>query len=223
MNTRSKSLLIFSVLLIVSMIAAACHTATPTAATVRETVVVTQMVAGTPQTVIITATPEPQAAETEAPATTGGPVAAEGMVACKPIPEIAGLPNSSFQFAKYTVPSAINAAAPQAAAPKLSEPQQAGDVYRVGVFEDVTTVNFWAANGPDNTVWNSYMLPPRLTMYGLSEKYFTFTPVIATALPEPLTQEGDFWVVSVPMREDIQWSDGTPFTAEDVAFTPMLS
>lgn len=217
MNTRPRSLLIFSVLLIVSMIAAACQTASPTAATVRETVVVTQMVAGTPQTVIITATPAPA---TEAPPTTsGGPIAASGLVACKPIPEIAGLPTSSFQYAKYVVPASINAAAPQAAAPKLSEPQQAGAVYRVGVFEDVTTVNFWAANGPDNTVWNSYMLPPRLSMYGLSDKYFTFVPGVAKALPDPLTQEGDFWVVSIPIREDIKWSDGTPFTAEDVAFT----
>ena len=56
-------------------------------------------------------------------------------------------------------------------------------MYRVGVFEDVTTTNFWAANGPDNTVWNSYMLPQRWYLYGLSEKYFTFVPSLAKALP----------------------------------------
>lgn len=92
-------------------------------------------------------------------------------------------------------------------------------VYKVGVFEDITTLNYWAANGPDNTVWNSYMLPPRLAMYALSDKRFDFVPQAAKDLPDPLTQEGDMWVVEIPIREDITWSDGEPFTAEDVAFT----
>jgi ABC-type transport system substrate-binding protein len=92
-------------------------------------------------------------------------------------------------------------------------------VYKVGVFEDITTLNFWAANGPDNTVWNSYMLPPRLAMYALSDKRFDFVPQVAMDLPDPLTQEGDMWVVEIPIRDDVKWSDGEPFTAEDVAFT----
>jgi ABC-type transport system substrate-binding protein len=104
--------------------------------------------------------------------------------------------------------------------PILAPVQQAGNIYRVGVFEDVTTTNFWAANGPDNTVYNSYMLPPPLTMYGLSDKYFTFVPqAAAVAEPPALAEEGEFWVVEIPIREDISWSDGEPFTAEDVAFT----
>jgi ABC-type transport system substrate-binding protein len=89
----------------------------------------------------------------------------------------------------------------------------------VGVFEDLTTLNFWAANGPDNTIWNSYMLPQRPSMYTLSDKYFKYVPNVAVGLPEPLAQEGDFWVVEIPIREGITWSDGEPFTAEDVAFT----
>jgi ABC-type transport system substrate-binding protein len=101
----------------------------------------------------------------------------------------------------------------------VANSQQGGFVYRVGVFEDVTTTNYWAANGPDNTVWNSYMLPQRLTMYGLSEKFFTFVPSVAKELPGPLTQEGDVWTVTILLRDDFQWSDGTPFTANDVAWT----
>jgi ABC-type transport system substrate-binding protein len=90
----------------------------------------------------------------------------------------------------------------------------------VGVFEDATTINFWAANGPDNTVWNSYMLPKNLSLFTLTDKYFTFVPSLAAvAIPDPLSEEGDFWVTEVPMRQDIVWSDGTPLTANDVAFT----
>jgi len=104
------------------------------------------------------------------------------------------------------------------AAPGAKEYDPEG-VYRVGVFEDVTTLNYWAANGPDNTVWNSYMLPPRLALYGLSDRTFQFVPGIAAAMPEPLVQEGDFWVATIPLRQDVFWSDGTPVTAKDFAFT----
>jgi ABC-type transport system substrate-binding protein len=92
-------------------------------------------------------------------------------------------------------------------------------IYKVGVVEDITTANFWAANGPDNTIWNSYMLPPRPAMYGLSDQRFDFVPQVAKDLPDPLSEEGGMWVVEIPIREDIKWSDGSAFTAEDVAFT----
>jgi ABC-type transport system substrate-binding protein len=91
--------------------------------------------------------------------------------------------------------------------------------YRVGIFSDITTLNFWGANGPDNTVWNSYVLPPRLSLYGLSDVRFQIIPSLAVDMPAPLTQEGDFWVVEIPIRQDVMWSDGQPVTAEDVAFT----
>jgi peptide/nickel transport system substrate-binding protein len=127
-------------------------------------------------------------------------------------------------IALMAIASLVLAACQCAQKPPAGETPEAGGttgdkVYKVGVFEDATSVNFWAANGPDNTVWNSYMLPPRLAMYGLSDKLFEFVPIAAKDLPDPLTQEGDMWVVEIPMREDIKWSDGTPFTAEDVAFT----
>jgi ABC-type transport system substrate-binding protein len=39
--------------------------------------------------------------------------------------------------------------------------------------------------------------------------------------PEPPTprQDGEIWIVDVPLREDAVWSDGHPITAGDVAFT----
>jgi ABC-type transport system substrate-binding protein len=145
-----------------------------------------------------------------------GPLAAEGMVPCQPIPELAGV------SAPHVASLASTSQVPESSFGTLvARPasQATGKVYRVGVFEDVTTTNYWAANGPDNTVWNSYMLPPRLAAYALADKRFDFVPGAAADLPGELVQEGDFWTVEIPFRTDITWSDGAPFTAKDWAFT----
>jgi ABC-type transport system substrate-binding protein len=155
---------------------------------------------------------------TAPPAGEEGPLAAEGMVPCQPLPEMAFGVGASPHVASLATTSQVPES--RFGAPQARPAQQAtGKVYRVGVFEDVTTTNYWAANGPDNTVWNAYMLPQRLTAYTLADKRYDFVPQVATALPEPLVQEGDFWTVEIPFRTDITWSDGTPFGAADWAFT----
>lgn len=225
MYKRSKGLVIFSLMVIISMLVVSCQTASPTPQVIRETVVVTEIVEGTPVERVVTPTP---GAETEEPsAPTAGIIPADAMIPCQPIPELpeAAAALGSNQFVKWTQQtSAVNAQRAQAEKVygKLAPAslQQTGATYNVGVFSDITTINYWAANGPDNTVWNSYMLPNRLTMFGLSDVTFTFIPnAAAVTEPDPLAQEGEEWVTQVPMRQDIQWSDGEPFTAEDVAFT----
>jgi ABC-type transport system substrate-binding protein len=160
--------------------------------------------------------PAAEAPAAEEPAAAGGPIAADGLVACQPLPELGYTP--------ATVASTYVGASPVApeAAPANAAAAQ-GKVYRVGIFEDVTTMNFFAANGPDNTVWNSYIqLPLYPSAYGLANKSLQFVPGIAAPEPFPppaLVQEGDFWVVEIPFRTDATWSDGTPVTAADWAFT----
>jgi ABC-type transport system substrate-binding protein len=147
-----------------------------------------------------------------------GPLAADGMVPCMPLPELAFEVGTSPHVASLadTAPATSSIfSAPQA----RPATQATGKVYRVGVFEDATSTNYWQANGPDNTVWNSYMLPPRLSLYGLTIQQFSFVPSAAVDLPAPLSQEGDFWVVEIPLRQDLTWSDGTPVTANDMVFT----
>jgi ABC-type transport system substrate-binding protein len=150
---------------------------------------------------------------------------ADGLVECLPIPEVAGVPSlssggTSTASASAGAHFAAFSSAKPAIVPEAKPLQQAGQIYRVGVFEDATSTNFFAANGPDNTVWNSYMLAPTLSVYGLSEKYFTFVPNLAAdAVPTPLSEEGDMWVTEVALRQDVTWSDGEPVTANDVAFT----
>ena len=218
MNTRHKGLMFFSLMIILSMVLAAC--AQP-AVEVVKTVIVTEVVEIEGETVVqekvITATP---AAEEEKPEeVAGGPIPADGMIPCLPIPEIAGINLEQVSLGGASGPTIVSDVPERTFVPNAAL-QQAGTVYRVGVFEDVTTLNFWAANGPDNTVWNSYMLPKALSLFALTDKYFTLVPQLAAVpIPDPLTEEGDFWVTEIPMRQDIVWSDGTPLTANDVAFT----
>jgi ABC-type transport system substrate-binding protein len=194
------------------MVLAAC--ATPTAPPA-VTVVVTEIVEqpGATQVVekVITATPAP-----EMPAEGGGPILAEGLVPCQPMPELP----TGVSLSGAASPAIVSDVPKGPSKTFVANPfQQAGGVYRVGVFEDVTTTNYWAANGPDNTVWNSYMLPQRLALINQTDKFFTLVPWAAAEMPGPLTQEGETWTVEIPLRQDIMWSDGTPFTAKDVAFT----
>lgn len=92
--------------------------------------------------------------------------------------------------------------------------------YKVGIFSDLTTTNYWNYLGPAATVWNAYVLnPQRVSLYGLADRTFQIVPGVADGMPEPLKQEGEFWVSVVKMKKGIMWSDGKPLTAHDVAFT----
>jgi peptide/nickel transport system substrate-binding protein len=215
----SKILVLLSVFLVLSLVLGACAQATPTPERIVETVVVEVEGETVIQTQIVEKTVEVEV-EVEAPAEEGGPieVGQGNLIPCQPVPELP----SAVAYEAAPAPEIVSDV-PQVQGPSMFnvnvDPQQAGNVYRIGMFEDITTLNFWASNGPDNTVYNNYSIPQRLNLYDLSDKFFTFVPEAAAALPEPLVEEGDFWVVEIPIREDIVWSDGTPFTAEDVAFT----
>ncbi|MEX1247299.1 MAG: ABC transporter substrate-binding protein [Anaerolineales bacterium] len=158
---------------------------------------------------------EEPAPAAEEPVAAGGPIAADGLVACQPLPELGYEPSAA-------VASTYVGVAPEAA-PASGASALQGTVYRVGIFSDITTMNYWSANGPDNTVWNSYVQSPLYpSAYGLADKSLQFVPSVAASEPFPppaLVQEGDFWVVEIPFRTDATWSDGTPLTAADWAFT----
>jgi peptide/nickel transport system substrate-binding protein len=93
--------------------------------------------------------------------------------------------------------------------------------YTLGIFEDVTTTNQWAFNeATEGTVWNGYFLSPTTAgMYTISYPGIEFVPDLADGELQPAVQDGDSWVGEITLRSGLMWSDGEPFTAEDVAFT----
>jgi peptide/nickel transport system substrate-binding protein len=93
--------------------------------------------------------------------------------------------------------------------------------YTLGIFEDVTTDNQWAFNDvAEGTVWNQYFLSPTTAgMYTIAYPGIEYVPDLADGELQPAVQEGDTWVGEITLREGLLWSDGEPFTANDVAFT----
>jgi peptide/nickel transport system substrate-binding protein len=99
--------------------------------------------------------------------------------------------------------------------------------YRVGIFEDTTTTNFWAYMDPDSTVWNGYVLAPtKPSLFSITYPIREGLPAGGVVVPdlaegEPVEpqQEGDGWVVEQRIKEGLEWSDGTPITANDFVFT----
>jgi peptide/nickel transport system substrate-binding protein len=171
--------------------------------------------------IVVTATPGPADDFNEDPLSDSPITYSLERSICAPLPEVP--PSSASAVA---MPAAFRAAMPDYAnrirvnGARIAPANQNGKIYRVGVFEDITTLNFWVASGPDNTVWNNYMLPPRLSMYTLTERTFQLVPAVAAdPIPPDFVEEGDQFVTEIRLRDDITWSDGTPVIARDVAFT----
>lgn len=60
-------------------------------------------------------------------------------------------------------------------------------------------------------------LHPRL--YQLSPLDSSLQPLAADGFPSEVVQDGDGYSATVKLRVDLKWTDGSPFTADDVAFT----
>ena len=109
--------------------------------------------------------------------------------------------------------------APQPPATGATGPQ----VYQLGIFEDLTTTNYWSYQGPDGTIWNSYVLGGKPSLYSLSAQRFDWVPSTAAGFPTPLVEETvdgkNLWTTEVELKEGILWSDGNEVTAEDFVFT----
>src|ERR1051326_7051800 len=134
---RHKSVFMtLSFLTVASLVLTACA-APPQTQEVPVTSVVTQIVP-------VTETPQP------------GLIPASGLIACKETPPASAANKGPGLAAVNVAQPARHPARIQVAAPATAE-----KVYRVGIFEDLTSTNFWQANGPDNSVWNAYFLLPQ--------------------------------------------------------------
>lgn len=93
--------------------------------------------------------------------------------------------------------------------------------YTLGIFQDVTTDNFWNYfDSLGGTVWNQYLLTNTAgAAYVISMPGIEMQPDLADGELQPATEEGDGWVAEIKLREGLLWSDGEPITAEDFVFT----
>ena len=151
--------------------------------------------------VVVTATPDP--ADARAPAA----------------PPTAAAPEATAPDATTAVP-----ATPEPQPPQQAETDDVEHVYRIGISADLTTTNYWAYLGPDGTMWNLYVLSgDKPSLYTYSAQRYDWVPSLAADFPTALQEETvdgqTFWTTEIPLKEGVQWSDGTDVTAEDFAFT----
>jgi ABC-type transport system substrate-binding protein len=92
---------------------------------------------------------------------------------------------------------------------------------RFALIGNITPVNVWTLFDANGYSYNNYALMssywPRL--YQLSIPDRAFEAMAAGGMPSPVQPEAGFYTAAVPLRSDLKWTDGKPFTADDVAFT----
>ena len=92
---------------------------------------------------------------------------------------------------------------------------------RFALIGNVTPVNVWALFDAKGYSYNNYAVMsgywPRLYQLSIPDRHFE--TMAASGMPSPFQQEGNFYTATVPLRLDLKWTDGTPFTADDVAFS----
>jgi len=87
-----------------------------------------------------------------------------------------------------------------------------------GIFEDLTTTNIWNLLGSGSSSWNFVVqLWKYPSLLGMN-KDGTLIPSAAVEIPK-IEKEGNMYTVTVKLRKDMRWSNGAPFTADDVVFT----
>jgi ABC-type transport system substrate-binding protein len=109
----------------------------------------------------------------------------------------------------------------QSASAPAPTPSADIDALRFGVVGQVRDVNLWALFDQEGTGYGNDALMsaywPRL--YTLSIPDRQFIPQSAQGMPAPVALEGGEYIGMVKLRPDLAWTDGSPFTGADVAFT----
>ncbi len=82
-------------------------------------------------------------------------------------------------------------------------------------------VNVWELFDVTGASYADYALRseywPRL--YHLAPPESTFESLAADGMPSAVVQDGDLYSSTVKLRTDLKWTDGSAFTADDIAFT----
>lgn len=102
----------------------------------------------------------------------------------------------------------------------IEEPEVCCDTFRIGIFEEPVSLNYWHYFGLAYSDATGYVIsdyPAHL--FELSDQRFQLVPSLAKEIPTPIDNGDGTWGITVEMIADAIWSDGEPITAHDVVFT----
>ena len=113
------------------------------------------------------------------------------------------------------------APATTAAAAEEEAPSAPGGVYKMAIFSDPQTQNYWNYLDTENDVWTSYVMSGQaVSLFTVSVPNYQLITSMASELVEVNTDNGDgTFSYSVPVAKGYEWSDGAPITANDWEFT----
>jgi peptide/nickel transport system substrate-binding protein len=96
-----------------------------------------------------------------------------------------------------------------------------GFTYKVGMYKDLNTDNYWAVLGPALSPWDLYVLGNQHpALFRLMYPNILQVPDLADGpANQPEEQTNGMWTVTQGIRRGYMWSDGTEVTAGDLAFT----
>ena len=92
---------------------------------------------------------------------------------------------------------------------------------RYAILAPSTAENIWSLFDEKGASYENYATQGKNHphLYHLAPPNNELTPLLAEGFPSPFTREGEYFVSTLSLRPNLKWDDGTPLTAEDVAFT----
>jgi len=108
---------------------------------------------------------------------------------------------------------------------EAASPYNRAEFVRMAILSDIDGLNPWYLFDTTGSSYWNYVATSAYypTLYALSNQRWDWVPYLADGLPEDIAQEGDFYVGTVKIKPDLKWSDGSPLTAKDIAYTANTS
>jgi ABC-type transport system substrate-binding protein len=113
------------------------------------------------------------------------------------------------------------APATTAAATEDAAPSGPDGVYKMAIFSDPQTQNYWNYLDTETDVWTQYVMSGQaVSLFSISYPNYQLVTGVASELVESSVNNGDgTWTYTVPITEGYEWSNGDPITANDMVWT----
>ena len=113
------------------------------------------------------------------------------------------------------------APATTAAATEEAAPSGPDGVYKMAIFSDPQTQNYWNYLDTETDVWTGYVMSGQaVSLFSISYPNYQLITGVASELVEASVDNGDgTWTYTVPITEGLEWSNGDPITANDMVWT----